>query len=84
MMCKPIRRADCRKAQQLSDAFVDHELPGDQILELLRHLIDCGDCAEQIKEKSRLKRQIQASVRGSGVPGALRWNILAGIRSCTS
>lgn len=65
----------CSQAADLSDAYVDGELPASVRAQVLRHLRTCAECAASIEQIVGLKSLVRRSVRSLAVPLSLRHNL---------
>ncbi len=88
---------NCRRISSLISAYIDGELTGEEMLEIRRHLHDCGSCQEQYESlrdtkqaiahlayaepRSGLAERISALLGEVQIPGYQR--VLNGIRVYT-
>jgi len=47
---------DCDRLEEVINAYLDQELPGDEMLAVRRHLDDCGACTRQFRDLLQLKQ----------------------------
>jgi anti-sigma factor RsiW len=58
----------CRRVATLTDAFLDGELPPDQMLEVEDHLGSCEPCRERARFDAHLQQDVQDAVTRDAVP----------------
>jgi anti-sigma factor RsiW len=58
----------CRRVATLTDAFLDGELPPDQMLEVEDHLGICEPCRERTRFDAGLKHEVQDAAQRAAVP----------------
>ncbi|HTQ08512.1 MAG TPA: zf-HC2 domain-containing protein [Fimbriimonadaceae bacterium] len=52
---------NCKNVQSLLSAYIDEELPGRAMLDIRRHLAECGECAEDLRCVEGVKRMLSAT-----------------------
>ena len=53
---------NCRQTRELTSAYLDQELTGQQMLEIRAHLADCEDCAREWREICEVRRLLRSLV----------------------
>jgi anti-sigma factor RsiW len=66
---------ECNQMRELISAYADNELDAQQRAEAERHLGDCGECAQSLKNIQTLKTAMRNDVLLFNVPIALRKKI---------
>lgn len=67
----------CRGMGPLIDAYLDSELMPSQVIDVDRHLQDCGNCAEKIAFDRAIRASVRRSVRTSQAPHGMRERMAA-------
>lgn len=49
---------NCRRVSSLMSAYIDGELTGDEMLEIRRHMHDCGSCMLQYESLRQMKQML--------------------------
>lgn len=70
-------RPGCRYIAPLVEAYLDSELSPSQVIEVDRHLQDCGGCAERIALDRAVRAGIRRSVRMTRATGGMRERMAA-------
>jgi len=69
--------ARCRGMDPLLDAYLDSELAPAQVVEVDRHLQECGACAERIALDRAIRAGVRRTVRATPMPEGLRERVVA-------
>ena len=65
----------CSQVAELSDLYVDNELPTGLRTQVQHHIRSCAECEAGINTASALKRLVRTSVKNLTVPVTLRDNL---------
>lgn len=74
----------CIKFQAYLDSYLNDELLVETTHDLLRHLEDCPNCSEALRQWQRLKALLKSAVLKDSAPTVLREKIRKHIRKDTS
>lgn len=68
-------KPSCRGKGPLIDAYLDSELDPPQVIEVDRHLEECGECASKVAFDRAVRAGVRRSVRSMRAPDALRQRV---------
>jgi anti-sigma factor (TIGR02949 family) len=70
----------CKKIRAYLDSYINDELLVETNHEVIKHLEQCPECADELDARVRVKKMLQSSVRRDAAPLALRERIQKEIR----
>ena len=76
--------AACGKVRGYLDSYLSNELLVETSHEVLQHLAGCPQCTAELSTRARVRRQLQAAVRGTGVPHGLEARVQRAVRARNS